>query len=136
MLSWPQTTKDFNLYKISRKANYNLIEKILLFNYDDIVKDNELIEQIYGTALFYSNDRTISLINLFVRENNIKINRYNILENIYKARIRKNEDDNNEYAKQRPYYTRMDMCSYANFNELKDLQIEYIHKYWNMFEVK
>lgn len=134
MLSWPQTTKDFNLYKISRKANYNLIEKILLFNYDDIVKDNELIEHIYGTALFYSNDRTISLINLFVRENNIKINRYNILKNIYKARIRKNEDDNNEYAKQRP--SRMDMCTYANFNELKDLQIEYIHKYWNMFEVK
>ena len=34
------------------------------------------------------------------------------------------------------YYTRMDMCSYASFNELKDLQMEYIHKYWNMFEVK
>ena len=136
MLSWPQTTKNFNLYRISRKANYNIIEKILLFNYDDIVKDHELIEKIYGTALFYSNDRTISLINLFVRENNIKINRYNILENIYKARIAKNEDDNNEYAKQRPYYTRMDMCSYARFNELKDLQMEYIHKYWNMFEVK
>ena len=134
MLSWPQTTKDFNLYKISRKANYNVIEKILLFNYDNIVKDHELIERIYGTALFYSNDRTISLINLFVRENNIKINRYNILENIYKARIRKNEDDNNEYAKRCP--SRIDMCSYASFNELTDLQIEYIHKYWNMFEVK
>ena len=134
MLSWPQTTKDFNLYRISRKANYNVIEKILLFNYDDIVKDNKLIEQIYGTALFYSNDRTISLINLFVRENNIKINRYNILENIYKARITKNEDDNNKYARQCP--SRMDMCSYSSFNELTDLQIKYIHKYWNMFEVK
>ena len=85
-------------------------------------------------SLFYSNDRTISLINLFVRENNIKINRYNILENIYKARITKNEDDNNEYARRCP--SRMDMCSYASFNELKDLQMEYIHKYWNMFEVK
>lgn len=134
MLSWPQTTKNFNLYRISRKANYNVIEKILLFNYDDIVKDHELIEKIYGTALFYSNDRTISLINLFVRENNIKINRYNILENIYQTRITKNEDDNNEYAKQ--CLSRMDMCSYASFNELKDLQMEYIHKYWNMFEVK
>ena len=134
MLSWPQTTKNFNLYRISRKANYNIIEKILLFNYDDVIKDHELIERIYGAALFYSNDRTISLINLFVRENNIKISRYNILENIYQARITKNEDDNNEYAKQR--YSRMDMCSYASFNELKDLQMEYIHKYWNMFEVK
>ena len=57
MLSWPQTTKDFNLYRISRKANYNIIQKILLFNYDDIVKDIELIETIYGTALFYSNHR-------------------------------------------------------------------------------
>ena len=136
MLSWPQTTKDFNLYRISRKANYNIIQKILLFNYDDIVKDIELIETIYGTALFYSNDRTISLINLFVRENNIKVNRNNILKNIYEARIRKNEDDNNEYARQRTNYTRMDMCSYASFNELTDLQMEYIHKYWNMFEVK
>jgi hypothetical protein len=27
MLSWPQTMKDFNLYRISRKANYNVIEK-------------------------------------------------------------------------------------------------------------
>ena len=134
MLSWPQTTKNSNLYRISRKANYNIIEKIFLFNYDDVIKDHKLIERIYGTALFYSNDRTISLINLFVRENNIKINRYNILENIYKARIAKNEDDNNEYARRRP--SRMDMCSYANFNELKDLQMKYIHKYWNMFEVK
>jgi len=79
MLSWPQTTKNFNLYRISRKANYNIIEKILLFNYDDVIKDHELIERFYGTVLFYSNDRTISLINLFFRENNIKINRYNIL---------------------------------------------------------
>ena len=134
MLSRTQTTKNFNLYRISRKANYNIIEKILLFNYDDVIKDHELIENIYGAALFYSNDKTISLINLFVRENNIKINKYNILENIYKARIAKNEDDNNEYAKQR--YSRMDICSYASFNELKDLQMEYIHKYWNMFEVK
>ena len=77
------------------------------------------------------NNNEYANINLFFRENNIKINRYNILENIYQVRIVKNE-----YVKQRPYYTRMDIRSYASFNELKDLQMEYIHKYWNMFEVK
>ena len=42
------------------------------------------------------------------------------------------EDDNNEYAKQRTYYTRMDICSYASFNELKDLQMEYIFYQMNI----
>ena len=55
MLFWPQTTKDFNLYRISKKANYNVIEKILLFNYDDIIKDHELIEKIYGIVKTYKN---------------------------------------------------------------------------------
>ena len=83
MLTWPQPAKKFQLYQIAKRANYNTIEKMLLFNRDDVIKDPELIEMIYGLALFRSNERIISLVNLFVRENKIKINRYNVLDRIY-----------------------------------------------------
>lgn len=61
------------MYKFDTSNDYNTIEK-LLFQRDDIIKFPELIEKIYGLALFRSNERIISLVNLFVRENNIKIN--------------------------------------------------------------
>ena len=123
-----------NLYEIVSRANYDTIEKMLLFNSDDVIKQPKLIEHIYGLALFRSNERIISLVNLFVRENNIKINRYNVLDRIYLGVIFKNENRVKEEAKR--CSTRQDMCDYPNFNDLKQLQLEYIHKYWNMFEVK
>ena len=123
-----------NLYEIASRANYDTIEKMLLFNSDDVIKQPKLIEMIYGLALFRSNERIISLVNLFVRENNIKINRYNVLDRIYLGVIFKNENRVKEEAKR--CSTRQDMCEYADFNDLKQLQLEYIHKYWNMFEVK
>ena len=132
MLTWPQPSK--NLDKIASRANYDTIEKMLLFNSDDVIKQPKLIEMIYGLALFRSNERIISLVNLFVRENNIKINRYNVLDHIYLGVIFKNEDRVKEEAKR--CKTRQDMCEYADFNNLKELQLEYINKYWKMFEVK
>lgn len=134
MLTWPQPTKGLNLHSIATRANYNTIEKMLLFNCDDVIKDSELIEMIYGLALFRSNERIISLVNLFVRENNVKINRYNILKNVYLGKKIQNEDKANEEAKRCP--SRRDLCNYASFNDLKNLQLEYIHKYWSTFEVK
>jgi len=127
--------KNIDLYSIISRANYNTIEKILLFNSDDVIKNPNLIERIYGLALFRCNDRIISLVNLFVRENNIKINKYNILDSIYLGTIYKNEDRIKSEAK-RCNSSRSDMCSYSDFNDLLGLQLEYIHKYWSMFEVK
>jgi len=79
MLTWPQPTKGYRLEAISISNDYNVIEKMLLYHHDDIIKDTHIIEQIYGLALYRSNERIISLVNLFVRENKIKINRYNVL---------------------------------------------------------
>ena len=132
MLTWPQPTK--RLGSLSRSKDYDTIEKMLLFHRDDIVKDTQIIEQIYGLALFRSNERIISLVNLFVRENKIEINRYNVLDRIYLGLILKNEERVREEAKR--CRTRQDECSYASFDNLKELQLEYIHRYWNMFEVK
>ena len=134
MLTWPQQTKGYRLDSLSVSKDYDTIEKILLFHRDDIVKDTRIIEQIYGLALFRSNERIISLVNLFVRENKIEINRYNVLDSIYLGLIFQNEERVREQAKR--CRTRQDECSYADFDNLKELQLEYIHKYWNMFEVK
>ena len=132
MITWPQPKKRLDI--IAARANYDTIEKMLLFNCDDVIKDIQLIEMIYGLALFRSNERIISLVNLFVRENKIKINRYNVLSRIYHGAIIKNEDKNKEYAKQ--HKTIQDECNYINFEDHIQLQLEYIHKYWKMFEVK
>lgn len=134
MFTCPQPTKGYRLDSISVSKDYDTIEKMLLFHRDDIVKDTRIIEQIYGLALFRSNERIISLVNLFVRENKIKINRYNVLDRIYLGLILKNEERVREEAKR--CLTRKDECDYASFNNLKELQLEYIHRYWNMFEVK
>lgn len=134
MLTWPQPTKGYRLDTISISNDYNVIEKMLLYHHDYIIKDTHIIEQIYGLALYRSNERIISLVNLFVRENKIKINRYNVLDSIYLGVIIKNEERGREEAKRCP--SREALCSYANFDDLKQLQLEYIHKYWNMFEIK
>ena len=83
MLTCPQPTKGYRLDTLLVSNDYNIIEKILLFHRDDIIKDTHIIEQIYELALFRSNKRIISLVNLFVRENKIEINRYNALDRIY-----------------------------------------------------
>ena len=99
MFTCPQPTKGYRLDSISVSKDYDTIEKMLLFHRDDIVKDTRIIEQIYGLALFRSNERIISLVNLFVRENKIKINRYNVLDRIYLGLILKNEERVREEAK-------------------------------------
>jgi hypothetical protein len=53
------------------KLDYNSTEKILIFHTDYILSNPHIIEFIYGRALYCSNIRIISLINLFVREHNV-----------------------------------------------------------------
>jgi hypothetical protein len=71
------------------KLDYNSTEKMLIFHTDYILSNPHIIEFIYGCALYCSNIRIISLINLFVREHNVKISRYNILQNMYQSRLQK-----------------------------------------------
>ena len=83
----------------------------------------EIIETFYGCAISANNIQIISLLNLFVRENNIKINKSNVIEEIYYADFRY------EYDKQKKLYG----CRIylGLFND--KIQQEYIYKYWSMF---
>ena len=115
-----------HLHEIAESKNYDLIKKMLIFNCDDVISYPHIIERIYGKALCHSNERIISLINLFVRENNIKIDKYEVLRCINSAQNQKycEDADPNECS----HYRTLD-------RDLK-LELNYIHKYWNMFEVK
>lgn len=85
----------------------------------------DIIETFYGCAISANNIQIISLLNLFVRENNIKINKSNVIEEIYYADFRY------EYDKQKKLYgCRIQLGSFNN-----KIQEEYIYRYWNMFNI-
>jgi hypothetical protein len=83
----------------------------------------DIIETFYGCAISANNIQIISLLNLFVRENNIKINKSNVIEEIYYADFR------SEYDKQEKLYgCRMELGPFDG-----KIRQEYIYKYWSMF---
>ena len=131
MIVWPQPTHMLRIIatRATTRANYDTIEKMLLYNCKDM--DSELIELIYGLALFMGNERIISIVNLFIRENKVNVNRHSILKNVYLGFLIKNEDCANKRC-----LSRDDCCTSINFSDLHYLQLEYIHMYWNRFEVK
>jgi hypothetical protein len=84
----------------------------------------DIIETFYGSAISANNIQIISLLNLFVRENNIKINKSNVIEEIYYADFR------HEYDKQKEQYgCRIELGSFDN-----KIRQEYIDKYWSIFK--
>jgi hypothetical protein len=86
------------------------------------VKD--IIETFYGSAISANNIQIISLLNLFVRENNISINKFNVITEIYYADFRY------EYDKQLKLYgCRIELGTFSD-----KIQEEYIHKYWSIFK--
>jgi len=85
----------------------------------------DIIETFYGCAISANNIQIISLLNLFVRENNIKINKSNVIIEIYYADFRA------EYDKQmKQYGCRIMLGSFDDKIEEK-----YIYKYWSMFDI-
>lgn len=81
------------------------------------------IETFYGSAISANNILMISLLNLFVRENNIKINKSNVIREIYYA------DCRHDYEKQlKLYSSRIEFGSFSG-----EIREEYISKYWNIF---
>ena len=120
------------------KLDYNSTEKMLIFHTDYILSNPHIIEFIYGCALYCSNIRIISLINLFVREHNVKISRYNILQNMYQSRLQKIKKDSyfwriNEVES---YFWRINELNYPKLEDNKKKELEYIRNYWKSFEVK
>lgn len=107
--------KRYNLHRIVNTKNYDLIEKMLIFNCDDVLSYPCIIEYIYGISLYYSDQRIISLVNLFVRENNIEINRYEVLKCMYKMRLQKIQNDG--------YYWSINELNYLELEDNKKKRI-------------
>jgi hypothetical protein len=102
------------------KELHKYLENDILLEKRQVTK---IIETFYGCVISANNIQIISLLNLFVRENNIKINKSNVIEEIYYA------DCRYEYDKQKKVYgCRIELGS---FND--KIQQEYIYKYWSMF---
>ena len=96
----------------------------LIHNDEYLINNINYIETFYGTAISYSNNQIISLLNLFVREHNIKINKMNILQEIYYSDYRK------QYSEEK---NRMLLSDPIDFNN-KEIQDKYIFQYMNIFK--
>ena len=73
--------------------NNEYVERFLIKNIDKFTGDGvTYIEEFYGCALSVSNVNIISLLNLFVREHNIKINKHNVMRQIYFSDCQKNSE--------------------------------------------
>ena len=113
------------MYKVCYSNNYDLIEKVLMFNEKMIANNSHYIEIIYGCALFYSNVKIIDLINLYVREHAISINKYNVLSEIYTSNRNRIIDNSINSRRDEPNYT--GLC------DLRNVEHDYLFQYWNMF---
>jgi|GEM_PF-5737194 len=71
------------------------------------------IEQLLGEAIFINNILIISKLNSFIDEFNLKINKINVIKNIYYAECRNNRNK-----------------STISFVDLKRIRDEYIFRYY------
>lgn len=104
--------------KSIKEGNVEELKKFLLPN----VLKTWQVETLVGTALYHNQLNMIALLNLHIRENNIKMEKINVLEQVYYAKCR---NDSSKRPK--------GMCvSYLSFNDyIKEHQME---EYWNVFE--
>ena len=74
---------------------------------------------------------------MFVREHNVKISRYNILQNMYQSRLQKIKKDSYFWRINELNYPKLeDNKNYPKLEDNKKKELEYIHNYWKSFEVK
>ena len=102
----------------------NQLKKYLETNVELLINNPKIIQHLYASSIAETNDIATSLINLFVRENNIRTNRMCILENIY-------------YANASAFYRGKGiMYTLIDFDKDDEISSYYVHKYWNIFDVK
>ena len=140
LLSW--TEQIDRLHKIANTNKYDLIEKMLIYDRELIKEYPHIIECIYGKALFNCDHKIISLVNLFLRQEenwiiSVNINKEEILKSIYYTSEYTSKNmvpyEEEYYYKQRPWLSiRMFEKSYVEFDE--DKILDYYHEYFNMFE--
>ncbi len=63
--------------------NTKCFQNYLESNKTYFINNINCIEELYGTAISESNNIMIAILNLLVREHNIKINKMNVLAEIY-----------------------------------------------------
>lgn len=121
------STNNFYLIRddvIPNNKNIKILNDYLEANLEDMISKPWKIETLYGSAISANNILMISTINLFVRENNIKINKSDVLEQIYYA------DCRTEHSK---FYKQGCLISFLDYRTNDKIQCEYIQKYWSMF---
>lgn len=106
--------------------NIDYFKNYLIHNEEYLINNINNIETFYGTAISYSDNQIISLLNLFVREYDIKINKMNVLQEIYYSDYRKKYSEEKEKNE-------MLLSDPIDFNN-KEIQDKYIFQYYNIFE--
>lgn len=92
------------------------------------------MEKNYGIAIYHSDIRKIAELNLYVRENDIQIDRMEVLSNIHKCHIRKIDKESVEYGKKNPHNA--ELPNYLFFEDSLSIQLKLIEQYWDMFKCK
>ena len=113
-----------NIYELISNNKINIFEK----NITKKLNNNEKIDinNILGFCIGYQNNIMIAILNLKIREYDIKINRMCVLEGIHKAECYKSYDEACKYSKD----------IQINFQPFRMMAVNYINEYWNIFNIK
>lgn len=103
----------------------SLMKQYLNLYEEHLIATPKLIELFYGCAIIHSDVQIIALLNLFVRENKIKIDKGNLLEEICWAEVRY------EYAN--PQYIDRCIIHAAEYKDSEEIRAAYSRKYRHMF---
>jgi hypothetical protein len=129
-LSSSSKAKSTNLTKTTNLNWYEIRDYIIPNNqiklFENYLLTNNKISQsdmetFLGTGIAEANSIIVSMCNLYLRESDIKINRSNVLEQIYWANCRKHSRANPDC-----------MINWCSFDDC--IEKEYIHMYWNIFD--
>jgi predicted metal-binding protein len=110
---------DINICNISIPDFENWLDK----SKEDLIKKTYIISDLYGTAISFNNIQIIALLNLFVKENNVIINKTEVLESIYHADCRQESARNKDC-----------LIKFRSFDDI--IKKEYEDKYIKIFYTK
>lgn len=83
--------------------------------------NRNIIEELLGAAVYHKHNVMISIINLYIRENDIHLTKMGILESIYYAQCR----DISSHASKRG-----SLISCQSFDKID--KESYMHEYWHL----
>ena len=105
--------------EIIPNKNTEYFEKYLYRNH---IITSANIEELYGAAIYHDEIRAVALLNLYVREHNIKINKRSVIENIFWA-----------YAREK-YNKGLELGYRSEFVYCKQVESKYYERYYDIFQ--